>query len=156
MNIVKRYLPLSRIVMILAVSALVIGTVFVVQGVTKAEWMKDAMRLEVVTVGIDENLAANGDVVDSGKEAQIAGDTIREHRRSIAPTYGDLLGEGRYDPTNPQHLSYAQALNMENYLYLAVLGFGVTDIVIAAGAFMIITGIALGATSLALSRARPG
>jgi len=153
---IGRYLPLTRIIMIMAVAALVIGVVFVVQGVTKAEWMKDAMRSEVVTVGIDEGLAAEGDVVDSAREAQIAGDTIREHRRGIAPTYSDLLGDGRYDPTNPEHLSYAQALNMENYLYLAVLGFGVTDMVMAAGAFMILTGIGLGATSIAIRRARAG
>jgi len=47
-------------------------------------------------------------------------------------------------------LSYAQALNLENYLYLAVLGFGVTDIVLASGVFMIIMGIALGATGVTL------
>ena len=154
MKHLSRYLPLSRIVMIVAVAALVIGIVFVVQGVTKAEWMKDAMRLEQVTTGLDESAVAAGDVVDSAKEAQAAGDLIREHRRSIAPTYADLLGDGRYDAGNTTHLTYAQALNMENYLYLAVLGFGVTDMVIAAGAFMIITGIALGATSIALRRTR--
>jgi len=150
----RRYLPLSRIVMIVAVAALVMGVVFIVQGVTKANWMSDAMRLEQVTVGIDETAVAAGDVVDSAKESQAAGDTIREHRRGIAPTYGDLLGEGRYDPLNPQHLSYAQALNMENYLYLGVLGFGVTDMAIASGSFMILAGIGLGATSLALRRSR--
>ena len=154
MAYLSRYLPLSRIVMIVAVAALVMGIVFVVQGVTKAEWMKDAMRVEQVTVGLDESAVAAGDVVDSAKEAQAAGDEIREHRRGIAPTYGDLLGGGRFDAGNTTHLSYAQALNMENYLYLAVLGFGVTEMVIAAGAFMIMTGVGLGATSIALRRAR--
>jgi len=152
----SRYLPLSRIVLIMAVVTLVIGIVFIVQGVTKAEWMKDAMRVEQVTLGIEESAVAKGDVVDSASEAQHAGDTIREHRRGIAPTYDDLLSGGRFDPTNPEHLSYAQALNMENYLYLAVLGFGVTDMVIASGGFMIATGIALGATSVALRGRKAG
>ena len=152
----SRYMPLSRIVMIMAVVTLVIGIVFIVQGVTKAEWMKDAMRVEQVTLGIEESAVAKGDVVDSASEAQRAGDTIREHRRGIAPTYDDLLGGGRFDPTNPEHLSYAQALNMENYLYLAVLGFGVTEMVIASGGFMIATGIALGATSVALRGRKAG
>ena len=154
MAYLSKHLPLSRIVMIVAVAALVMGIVFVVQGVTKAEWMKDAMRLEQVTTGLDESAVAAGDVVDSAKEAQTAGDEIRDHRRGIAPTYGDLLGDGRFDAGNTTHLSYAQALNMENYLYLAVLGFGVTEMVIAAGAFMIMTGVGLGATSIALRRAR--
>jgi glucose dehydrogenase len=49
-------------------------------------------------------------------------------------------------------LKYAQALNLENYLYLAVLGFGVTQIAMGAGAFMVITGIALGVTGVVLLR----
>jgi hypothetical protein len=83
-----------------------------------------------------------------------AGDTIREHRRGIAASYEDLLGEGRYDPTNPQHLTYAQALNLENYLYLAVVAFGLTQAVMASGVFMVITGIALGGAGIVLYRLR--
>jgi len=41
---------------------------------------------------------------------------------------------------------------MENYLYLAVLGFGVTDMVIASGTFMVVMGIGLGTTSIVLRR----
>ena len=146
----SRYMPLSRIVMIMAVVTLVIGIVFIVQGVTKAEWMKDAMRVEQVTLGIEESAVAKGDVVDSASEAQRAGDTIREHRRGIAPTYDDLLGGGRFDPTNPEHLSYAQALNMENYLYLAVMGFGLTDAVLGSGVFMVVVGIGLSTGGIAV------
>ena len=39
-----------------------------------------------------------------------------------------------------------QALNIENYLYLAVTAFGVFIMVKATGAFMIVMGLALGAT----------
>ena len=41
---------------------------------------------------------------------------------------------------------------MENYLYLAVMGFGVTQTVTVSGIFMILTSIALGGTGLALRR----
>jgi hypothetical protein len=41
---------------------------------------------------------------------------------------------------------------MENYLYLAVLGFGVTTVIIGTGAFVIIMGFALGATGIVLLR----
>ncbi len=81
-----------------------------------------------------------------------AGDTIREHRRGIAPSYSDLLGDGRYDPTDPQQLTYAQALNLENYLYLAVVAFGLTQSVIVSGVFMVVTGLALGGTGVVLYR----
>jgi len=42
---------------------------------------------------------------------------------------------------------------MENYLCLTVLGFGVTTVTMSTGAFMSLTGIALGAAGTALLRA---
>ena len=150
MGRISRYLGIM--VLLAGVVGVVIGSVFIAQAIEKNNWMSEAMRIEHVTLGLDEAAVAKGEVVDSAEEAQVAGNMIREHRRNIASTYDELLGEGRFDPTNPQHLSYAQALNMENYLYLAVLGFGVTTVIIGAGVFMIITGLALGATGVVLLR----
>ncbi len=146
----SRYLAI--LVLILGVVGMVVGSVFIAQAVEKDNWMREAMRVEQVTLSLSDEQIAAGQVIDSLEEAQIAGDTIREHRRNIAPTYEDLLGGGRYDPTNPKQLSYAQALNMENYLYLAVLGFGVTTVIIGTGVFMVITGFALGVTGVVLFR----
>jgi hypothetical protein len=135
---------LSILVIIFAVIALVIGIVFVQQGYAKEAFLQEAMAQEQITIeGVDG-------IVDNAQKAQIAGDTVREHRHGIAPTYGDLLGEGRFDPTNPQQLTYAQALNLENYLYLAVASFGVFTVVKATGAFMIMMGLALGTVGFAL------
>jgi len=139
------------VVSLLGVVAIVMGAVFIGQGVSKNEQLKEAMRVEHITLGI-EGAELEGEVIDSLAEAQKAGDTIREHRRGIAPTYSDLLGEGRYDPTDPKQLTYAQALNLENYLYLAVVAFGLTQSVTASGVFMVITGIALGGTGVVLYR----
>ena len=141
---------LSIIVVLLGVVALVVGLAFIGLGVARNYELKEAMRAEHVTLGIEGE--ETGQIIDSLKESQAAGDTIREHRRGIAPTYEDLLEGGRYDPTNPQQLTYAQALNLENYLYLAVVAFGLTQAVMGTGAFMILTGLALGATGIALYR----
>jgi len=143
---------LAIMVLLAGVVGVVIGSVFITQAVEKNNWMKEAMRVEQVTFSLAEEQIAEGEVIDTAEEAQVAGDTIKEHRRNIASTYEDLLGGGRFDPTNLKQLSYAQALNMENYLYLAVLGFGVTTVIIGTGAFMIIMGIALGATGVVLLR----
>lgn len=147
---ISRYLAIM--VLLAGVVGVVIGSVFIAQAVEKNNWMSEAMRVEQVTFSLSEEQIAEGEVIDTAEEAQVAGDTIKEHRRNIASTYEDLLGGGRFDPTNLEHLSYAQALNMENYLYLAVLGFGVTTVIIGTGAFMIIMGIALGATGVVLLR----
>ena len=139
-------------VLCLSVAAFALGVIFIVQGVTKADWMADAMRTEQVTLGLDETAVAEGELVDSAAEAQASGDILREHRRDIALTYNELLGGGRYNASNPEHLTYAQALNMENYVYLAVLGFGVTQMLIGSGVFMLVTAAALGGTGLVLRR----
>jgi hypothetical protein len=141
---------LAILVLFLGVVAVVLGGVFIGQGLSKDAQLKEAMRVEYITLGVDSEL--EGEVIDSLGEARAAGDIIREHRRGIAATYEDLLGEGRFDPTNPQHLSYAQALNLENYLYLAVVAFGLTQAVTASGVFMVVTGIALGGTGVAINR----
>ena len=146
MNMIKN---LGIVVLLLGALAVIIGAVFIGQGVSKDNQLKEAMRVEHVVLGI-ENTELEGEVIDSLSEAQKAGDTIREHRRGIASSYEELLGEGRFDPTNPSHLTYAQALNLENYLYLAVVAFGLTQSVMASGVFMVITGLALGGTGVAL------
>ena len=151
---IKRFMPLSRVVTIFAAAALVLGIVFVVQGTTKAGWITDQMRQEAVPDTIFDSTAQPGDIVDTAAEAQKAADKIREDRRSIAATYEDLLAEsgGRDDPTNPKDLSYTQALNMENYLYMGVFALGFTQAVTVIGVFMIFMAIALGAISIAMRR----
>ncbi|MFC2006146.1 hypothetical protein ACFLVG_04230, partial [Chloroflexota bacterium] len=120
---------------------------FIQQGFAKEAFLVEAMRQEQITFEGVEGF------VDSAEKAQVAGDTVREHRHGIAPTYGDLLGGDRFNPTEPRQLSYAQALNLENYLYLAVASFGVFTVVKAIGVFMIVMGLALGSTGFGLLRA---
>ncbi|MBA7594427.1 hypothetical protein ES703_01369 [subsurface metagenome] len=141
---------MSLVILLLGVVAVVLGAVFIGQGVARNNQLVEAMHVEQVTLGIESEL--EGEIIDSLEEAMEAGDTIREHRRGIAPTYSDLLGDGRYDPTDPQQLTYAQALNLENYLYLAVVAFGLTQSVTASGVFMVVTGLALGGTGVVLYR----
>lgn len=147
MNITR---TLGILVVIVGLVGIVMGAVFVGLGVAKNNQLVEAMRVEQVKLSLEEG--AEPTLVDTSAEAEAAGDLIREHRRGIAATYQELLGEGRFDPTNPQQLSYAQAMNMENYLYLAVIGFGLIQAVMASGAFMIITGVALGGTGVVLYR----
>jgi len=131
-------------VLLVGVVSVVMGIVFVQQGFAQEDFLVTAMEQEQITVaGIDG-------IIDSADKALLAGNTIREHRRGIAPTYGDLLGGERYNPTDTKQLSYAQALNLENYLYLAVASFGIFTVIKATGAFMVIVGLALGGTGVAL------
>jgi hypothetical protein len=145
---------LAILVVLVGVVIIVIGAIFVGQGISKQMWIKETMRQEKVTLGLTEAQIAQGDVIDNAKEAQAAADKVREDRHQIAPTYEDLIAPsgGKYDPTNPKDLSYTQALNLENYLYMAVLSFGVIQETIGTGAALILIGIALGGTGTALWR----
>jgi len=132
------------IVILIAVVSLGMGIAFVQQGFAKEAFLLDAMKAEQIKLGGVEG------VIDTTGEALIAGDTVREHRHGIAPTYGDLLAGEKFNPSEPLQLTYAQALNLENYLYLAVASFGVFTVVKASGAFMIAMAVALGATGYGL------
>jgi hypothetical protein len=137
------------VLIVIGAVGIIMGAVFIIQGAVKYEYLKDNMELEKITLFFIPD-APKDEIVDSPKESLMAGDTIREHRRTIAPTYGDLLGGKKYNPNDSRQLMYAQALNLENYLYLAFVGFGITQIVIVMGIFMVLMGVAIGGTGVIL------
>jgi hypothetical protein len=145
---------LGIVVLVIGVVSICVGAVFIREGISKDMWIKDTMRQEKVTLGLTQEQIAKGEVVDNAKEAQAAADKVREDRHKIAPTYEDLIAAagGKYDPTNPKDLSYTQALNLENYLYMAVLSFGVIQEILVTGVALILIGVAFGVTGLALRR----
>jgi hypothetical protein len=134
----------AALVAVFGVISLVVGITVMGLAYSKQVWMTESMkqeRVDLASLGVKD--VAPGTIIASAEQAQLAADTVRAHRHSIAPTYSDLMAGGKYDPTNVKHLTYAQALNLENYLYLAVLGFGVVQLAIGVGASMVLTGLAL-------------
>ena len=149
---------LAILVMLLGLVAIVIGGVFIGQGIAKNNLIVERMEIEQVTLALDPEKPNVYTTITDIDSAQKAADIIAEHRRNIAPTYQDLLAGERYDPTNPAHLSYAQAMNLENYLYLAVASFGLVQVALASGVVMVVVGLALGGTGgvlLRISRVHP-
>ena len=140
----------------LGIAAIVMGVAFVVEGVSKANYIKAEMRAEQVSLAsLGVEVADPNDFIDSAAEAQKAADIVKEHRLSIAPTYADLMAlspTGRYNPDIPQHLSYNQAMNLENYLYLGVASLGLTTVTIVSGIFMMVTGLGLSLIGFAVQR----
>ena len=131
------------IVLLLGIVGLGVGGAFAGIGIAKNNQITTSLRAEQITLGISTADVAKGQVVDTLAEAQKAAETLTEHRRSIAPTYNDLLAGNKFDPTNLKQLTYAQAMNLQNNMYTAVVAFGLAQSIIANGAFMIVTGIAL-------------
>jgi hypothetical protein len=146
----KMLRKLAVIVVLLGVVGIVLGGVFLGQGFAKNNLIVDRMKIENVTLALNPDNPNVYTSITDIESAQKAADTIAEHRRSIAHTYQQLLGDGRYDPNNPTHLTYAQAMNLENYLYLAVAAFGLVQVALGSGAFMVIIGIAFVVTGVIL------
>jgi hypothetical protein len=145
---------LAMLVILLGLVGLVLGGVFIGMGIAKNNLIVQRMEIEQVTLAVDPNNPDTVTQINNAAEAQAAADTIASHRRAIAPTYQELLdmGNGRFDPTNPVDLTYAQAMNLENYLYMAVTAFGLIQVTMAAGVFMAVTGLALIGGGLLLYR----
>lgn len=131
------------VILVLGLIAIVLGGVFLFEGFAKNKMIVDRMQVEKVSLAVDPANPGQVSYINNADDAQKAADLISSHRRAIAPTYQELLGGKQFDPTNPKQLTYVQAMNLENYLYMAVMGFGLVQVVLAAGAFMLLTGIAL-------------
>jgi uncharacterized membrane protein len=143
---------LSIAVMFLGAIVMIMGIVYIYQGTSKAILVRDVMRDEKVTYLLPREEVERGKVIDTAEEAQKVADTIKTHRHNIATTYDDLLKGGQYDPTNPQHVIYTQAINLENYLYMAVLAYGLTTVVLTSGVTLVIIGLCLVLIGLVLYR----
>ena len=146
MSRIGRYIAIA--VLALGVAGVAMGTAFIIEGQSKANLIKNSMRQEQVTLGVEG--ATAGNLVDSAAEAQKAADTVREHRLTTYGTYKEVTGGAGYDPTNINQLKYTQALNLEHSLYLGVASLGLTTVTIVSGIFMVVTGIALGGTGIVL------
>ena len=146
---------LGALVGVLGIACLILGAIFVGMAVQKNNYVADSLRAQQVTLGLTTAQIAQGQVIDNAQTALVAANTLAEHLKSIAPTYTALMAAsktGKFDPTNPTQLDYAQGLNMQNSLNLVVLSFGVIQETMVTGAALIIIGIAVGATGLVLFR----
>lgn len=151
MKIKMRYL--SLVIAVMGIGILLVGAAFIGMGVIKNNYVVSQLRAQNITLGLTKDQIAQGQLVDSAATAQNAANTLTEHLNSISPSYNALMAankSGKYDPTNPNDLTYTQGLNMQNSFDIAVLGFGVIQETMATGAAMIVLGLAVGATGFVL------
>jgi hypothetical protein len=146
---------LSILVIILAVISMIVGSVFAYMGFTKQNDVKAGLAVEKVAYNFTDDKTAAPTPVESMTDLENMAKTLKSHRDKIAPSYGELTGRNeskKFDPTNPGNLSYAQGMNLENSLHIALLSFGMTWMMIGVGAFMWLVGIALLLIGMALAK----
>lgn len=130
---------LAVMVLVLGVISVGLGSFFIYQGVNKASMITETMKEEKITYA-----AADGPiegVIDTVAEAASMATVLKEHRMALG-IYTEL------DRTDPKRQTILNAMVMENSLTLAQMGFGLTQVVEATGAFMIMVGLALGTSGI--------
>ncbi len=132
-------------VIIVGLISIVLGSFFMTQGFGKANFITEYMVSENITY-----TGAGGEIVgiiDTPKEAQVMANVLAKHRAALG-SYSSL---GKNDPNRQTILN---AMTMENSLALAQMGIGLTQVVEAAGAFMIVVGFTFGIGGVMTIRAR--
>jgi hypothetical protein len=149
----KKIKGMGIVIVIMAVICFLIGVTFIAQGFIQRHTIIADMDEEKVPMN-----AFGGDpdnIMDSLQDVQIAADMVREHRHEMAPSYAALLKDKDFNPKDPEQLIYAQAMNLENSLDLVVLSFGMIQVIMATGGFMIISAVVFGLTGGALIYTSP-
>jgi outer membrane murein-binding lipoprotein Lpp len=134
---------LAIVAVILGVAILAGGIASIALGRSNSADVTNNLKQEKISLAVFQDNAAQDQVISNAAQARKAIDTLIEHRRSIAPTYSDLLKGGKFDPTNPTQLTYAQAMNLQNALTSALLAFGLTSVLTLFGALLMVAGIAV-------------
>ena len=139
---------IGTIVLLMGLVCLVIGGIFIWQSFDVKAKVTEGLLDEQISTGIpgegDEGYDANNIYVDTAAEAQVAHDTILEHMRDDPGRYGDTeRGSAERD-------HFVDGITLRNSLTIAVMGFGISTIALGIGVFMLVTGVAFGATGLVI------
>ena len=133
MYLVRRHLPW--------ISSLVLGLVFlgggaymVFQGVDVRNEIRDELRDERVTTTQDAEIP--GVLVDDAETARAQADIIKEHTLGTWGPYSELPRD------DPRRAQFVDGVALRTALNMAVMGFGITDLVISAGIIVLAAGAA--------------
>lgn len=138
--VITRSKKLAIWVVVVGIVSMALGASFIVQGFAKSNLITKAMIAENITYG-----GAGGTIVgiiDTPQEAQAMANILEEHHLAMG-NYSQLKKD------DPARQTILNAMTMENSLNLAQIGFGLTQVVEATGAFMILVGLTLGAGGMA-------
>lgn len=129
-------------IMLLGMVSLVIGGVFIAEAVVKDRELYTALKEEKVNYNAE---GANLGLIDTPDKAVQMAAVLKGHRFEQG-IYTEL-------PRNdPKRATILDAMTLENSLHIAHLGHGVVQVVTAAGVGLIIIGLALGGTGLAMRK----
>ena len=103
-------------------------------GVATRNEIRDEMRAEQVMTSADT--ARPGVLVQDAETARMQADAIKEHTLG---TWGPYSALPRDDPRRAQ---FIDGVALRSALNMAVMGFGITDLLVGAGLMIVLAGVA--------------
>jgi hypothetical protein len=110
------------------------GLVFVVQGTSARDEIRDELRAEQVMTSQDASIP--GVLVEDAETAKAQADAIKTHTLGTWGPYSQLPRD------DPRRAQFIDGVALRTALNMAVMGFKMTDLVIAAGAILLLAGLA--------------
>lgn len=133
MYFIRRHSPwLASLV--LGICLLVGGIYMIVQGISVRNEIRDELRAEQITTSQDSRIP--GVLVEDAETARAQADAIKEHTLGTWGPYSELPRE------DPRRAQFIDGVALRSALNMAVMGFGVTDLVIGVGVIVTIAGFA--------------
>jgi hypothetical protein len=119
---------------ILGLLLLIGGAYMAVQGLSVRNEIRDELKAEQITTSQDASIP--GVLVDDAETARAQADVIKEHTLGTWGPYSQLPRD------DPRRAQFIDGVTLRTALNMAVMGFGVTDLVIGAGLLVLVAGAA--------------
>jgi hypothetical protein len=110
------------------------GAYMIVQGLSVRNEIRDELKAEQITTSQDASIP--GVPVDDEETARAQADVIKEHTLGTWGPYSELPRD------DPRRAQFIDGVTLRTALNMAVMGFGVTQLVIGAGALVLVAGLA--------------
>jgi hypothetical protein len=110
------------------------GAYMVIQGLSVRNEIRDELRAEQITTSQDARIP--GVLVDDAETARAQADVIKQHTLGTWGPYSQLPRE------DPRRAQFIDGVALRTALNMAVMGFGVTDLIIGAGVLVLAAGAA--------------
>ena len=133
MYFARRHLPWIGS-LALGVILLAGGAFMVLRGMETRDLIREELRAEQIKTSGDA--ARPGVLVEDAETAQMQADVIKEHTLGTWGPYSQLPRD------DPRRAQFIDGVALRSALTMAVMGFGLTDLVIGAGLLIVLAGLA--------------
>jgi putative Mn2+ efflux pump MntP len=119
---------------VLGVLLVIGGAYMIIEGFAVHDEIRDELRAEQIITSQDARIP--GVLVDDAETARAQADVIKEHTLGTWGPYSELPRE------DPRRAQFIDGVTLRSALNTAVMGLGVTQLVIAVGVLVLVAGAA--------------